>query len=126
MIQGLHHISMKTCNDAEYEQARRFYTKILGLSVLKECKTCLLLDTGTGIVEIFRNGTEPMQQGVIRHFAFAVDNVDACIEKVRAAGYAIKLEPKDVQIGGDAAFPARVGFCIGPLGEDIEFFCQKW
>lgn len=126
MIQGLHHISMKTCSDAEYEKARRFYAETLGLSVIKECDACILLDTDSGIVEIFRNGTEPMQQGVIRHFAFAVDDTDACIETVRAAGYTIKLEPKDVQIGGDAAFPARVGFCIGPLGEEIEFFCQKW
>lgn len=126
MIQGLHHISMKTTNDDEYAKVRTFYVETLGLSVIKECNACILMDTGNGIVEVFRNSTEPMPQGVIRHFAFAVDDVDASIETVRAAGYAVTVEPKDVQIGGDPAFPARVGFCIGPLGEEIEFFCQKW
>lgn len=126
MIQGLHHISMKTQNDAEYAKVRAFYTEVIGLSVVKECDACTLLDTGAGLVEIFRNGTEPMPQGVIRHFAFAVPDPDACIETVRAAGFPVLVEPKDVQIGGDAAFPARIAFCIGPLGEQIEFFCQKW
>lgn len=126
MIQGLHHISMKTASDEEYQKVRAFYVDLLKLRIIKECDACTLLDTGSGIVEIFRNGTEPMQQGVIRHFAFAAEDVDACIETVRAAGYTIHVEPKDVQIGGDPAFPARVGFCIGPLGEQVEFFCQKW
>lgn len=126
MIYGLHHISMKTVNDVEYAKVRAFYVDLLRLSVVMECDACTLLDTGSGLVEIFRNGTEPMPQGVIRHFAFAVDDVDSMIETVRAAGFRIHVEPKDVQIGGDAAFPARVGFCIGPLGEQVEFFSQKW
>ena len=126
MIQGLHHISMKTANDTEYQQVRAFYVDLLGLRIIRECDACTLLDTSSGFIEIFRNGTAPMPQGVIRHFALAADDVDACIEAVRAAGYRIHMEPKDVQIGGDPAFPARVGFCIGPLGEQVEFFCQKW
>ena len=126
MIQGLHHISMKTATDAEYQKVRAFYADLLKLRIIMECDACTLLDTGSGIIEIFRNGTGPASQGVIRHFAFAVGDVDACIEAVRAAGYPIHVEPKDVQIGGDPAFPARVGFCIGPLGEQVEFFCQKW
>ncbi len=126
MILGLHHISMKTVNDAEYEKAHAFYADILKLRIVKECDACTLFDTGAGMIEIFRNGTEPMPQGVIRHFALAVDDVDAAIETVRAAGYPIHVEPKDVQIGGDPAFPARIGFCFGPLGEQIEFFSQGW
>ena len=126
MILGLHHISLKTKDDLEYEKVRAFYVDLLHLRLLKECETCTLFDTGSGIVEVFRNGTEPMPQGVIRHMAFAVDDVDAAIEKVRAAGYPIHVEPKDVQIGGDPAFPARIVFCFGPRGGQIEFFCQKW
>lgn len=126
MIHGLHHISMKTSTDSEYAKVRAFYVDILRLRIVKECDACTLLDTGNGIIEIFRNGTGPMQQGVIRHLALAAADPDACIETVRAAGYEILVEPKDVQIGGDPAFPARIGFCIGPLGEQVEFFCQKW
>ena len=66
LIKGLHHISMKTCNDEEYRRARSFYVDLLGLRIVKECEACLLLDTGSGIVEIFRNGVEPLGQGVLR------------------------------------------------------------
>ena len=34
-------------------------------------------------------------------------------------------EPKDIEIQSDPRFPARIAFCHGPLGEDIEFFCEK-
>ena len=39
-----------------------------------------MLDTGNGIVEIFNDGDDAPGKGVIRHFAFATDDVDACIE----------------------------------------------
>jgi len=126
MIRGIHHISMKCRNEEEYAKVRRFYTETLQLSIIKECDACLLLDTGAGIVEIFRNGTEDLEKGVIRHFAFAVEDVQACVDAVQAAGYEVFIAPKTVQIGGDAAYPAVIAFCYGPLGEEIEFFCQGW
>ena len=126
LIKGLHHISMKTCNDEEYNRARSFYVDLLGLRIVKECEVCLLLDTCSGIVEIFRNGVEPLGQGVIRHYAFAVEDVAACADLVEQAGYEVFIQPKSVNIGGDESFPAEIAFCKGPLGEEIEFFCQKW
>ncbi|MBQ3255797.1 MAG: DUF4298 domain-containing protein [Oscillospiraceae bacterium] len=126
MIKGIHHISMKTQNEEEYRKARHFYTETLGLAVIKECDACILLDTGAGVVEIFRNATEALPQGVIRHFAFTVDDVQACTDAVEAAGYEVFIRPKTVQIGGDPAFPASIAFCRGPLGEEIEFFSQGW
>ncbi len=126
MINGIHHISMKCKNEEEYQKVRHFYTEILKLSVIKECEACILLDTGAGIVEIFRDGTEPLEKGVICHVAFAVDDVQACVNAVKAAGYEVFIAPKDVLIGGDCAFPATIAFCRGPLGEEIEFFCQGW
>ncbi len=126
MIKGIHHISMKCQNEEEYQKVRRFYAETLRLSVVKECEACILLDTGAGIVEIFRDGTESLEKGVIRHFAFAVDDVQACVNAVEAAGYEVFIAPKTVQIGGDPAFSATIAFCYGPLGEEIEFFCQGW
>ncbi len=126
LIKGLHHISMKTCNEDEYRCARTFYVDLLGLSIVKESDVCLLLDTGSGIVEIFRNGYQPLPQGNLRHFAFAVDDVVACAKLVEQAGYEVFVQPKAVNIGGDESFPAEVAFCRGPLGEQIEFFCQHW
>lgn len=126
MIKGIHHVSLKTRNDDEYCKVRAFYTDILGLKTVKECDACILLDTGSGIVEIFRNGTDEPESSIIRHYAFSVEDVDKWTETVRKAGYEVFVEPKDVCIGGDPLFPARVSFCRGPLGEEIEFFCQKW
>lgn len=126
MIKGIHHVSLKTENDEQYKKVCEFYADILGLSVLKECDACTLFNTPSGIVEIFRDGNNSLPQGVIRHFAFSVDSVDTYAETVKKHGYEVFIEPKDVLIGGDENFPARVAFCKGPLDEDIEFFEQKW
>ncbi len=117
---------MKTSNNEEYAKVKNFYSNLIGLSIIKESDDCVLFDAGAGIVEIFRNGMQNLKDGVIGHFAFDVDNTDSYIEKVRKAGYEIIMEPTNVQIGGDPAFPARVAFSRGPLGEKIEFFCQMW
>ena len=126
MIKGIHHISMKCKNDEEYQKVKFFYTETLKLSVFKECDYCILFDTGAGMIEIFKDGKEDLEKGMIRHFAFTVDDTDACAEKVKSDGYEVFVEPKDIQIGGDPSLKARIAFCRGPLGEEIEFFCQKW
>ena len=125
MIKGIHHVSMKTRNDAEYERVKKFYSEILGLKIIKECESCLLLDTGNGIVEIFRNGTEEAVRGVIRHFAFAVDDVKKCVDAVSGAGYEVFVPMKEVDVGGDINLHATIAFCKGPLGEEIEFFSSE-
>lgn len=126
MIKGIHHVSMKTRNDTEYERVKKFYSEILGLKIIKECEACLLLDTGSGIVEIFRNGTEEAVRGVIRHFAFAVDDVKECVDAVSGAGYEVFVPMKEVDVGGDTNLHATIAFCKGPLGEEIEFFSSEW
>ena len=60
-----------------------------------------------------------MPRGVIRHFAFEVDDVDAYSEKCRQNGYEIFFGPKEVILGEHKNY---VAFCHGPLGEDVEFF----
>jgi glyoxylase I family protein len=35
------------------------------------------------------------------------------------------MEPTDICIPSAAPYPARIGFCIGPVGEEIEFFQEK-
>ena len=112
MIQGMHHVSMKCSNAEEYAAVRAFYTELLRIPVLTEWETGILLDTGAGIVEIFQDETaEKLGQGVIRHFAFAVKDVEACVAAVRAGGYPILVEPKTVAIGGNPAFSAKIAFC---------------
>jgi len=61
----------------------------------------------------------------LRHLALDVDDTDAWVEAVRKAGYEITMEPTDICIKSDPPYPARIAFCIGPVGEEIEFFCVK-
>ena len=125
MIKGIHHVSMKCSNQEEYEKTIHFYKDILGLPVKRSWNVGIMLDTGAGLIEIFNDGEEKLDKGVIRHFAFDVDDADQCIDVVRKAGYEVFVEPKDVVIASMPPLPARVAFCYGPLGEEIEFFVEK-
>ena len=125
LIKGIHHVALKCCNREEYDRVVEFYRDILGLSVARSWNGGIMFDTGAGIIEVFDDGEAPLPQGNIRHFAFATDDVDACAEAVKKAGYEVFIEPKDIEIQSDPVFPARIAFCHGPLGEEIEFFCEK-
>ena len=125
MIGGIHHISMKCGTAEEFEKAKDFYLNILGLKIKREWPEGIMIDAGNCLIEIFNNGSGEKTKGAIRHLAFSVDNVDNSVEKVRTAGYEVFLGPKDIVINSDPELPARIAFCIGPLGEEIEFFCEK-
>ena len=59
---------------------------------------------------------------VARVAEVATDDVPACVEAVRAAGYKVTDEPKEVVLAGN---PVCIAFCRGGAGEIIEFFCEK-
>lgn len=125
-IHGIHHAALKCCGAEEFYKTVAFYRDVLGLTV---CRTWgqgesagAMLDTGSGLMEIFSNGRERLSQGAIRHIAFAAEDVDACVEAVKQAGYTVFVEPKDIVIESQPPYPARIAFCIGPVGEQIELF----
>lgn len=127
MINGVHHVSIKYENEEMFQEALNFYCGILGMTVKVRWgegeKSAVMLNAGSGIVELFATGRVAGTTGAVNHLALATDKVDECIEAVRNAGYEITIEPKDVNLGG--VLPARVAFCIGPGGEEIEFFHDK-
>lgn len=125
MITGIHHVALKCSNADKFEEEIKFYTEILGLPVKRSWATGIMLDTGMGLIEIFNDANDVLPQGAIRHFALASDNVDEAVERVRAAGYKVTTEPKDIVIPSEIPFPARIAFVEGPLNEEIEFFCEK-
>ena len=53
------------------------------------------------------------------------DDVDSLAEKVKDAGYELIVEPNDKVIKSVPEYPIRMAFCIGPLGEQIEFFYER-
>lgn len=124
LIKGIHHISIKTSSEEEYEKTVDFYTNVLGLVIVRTWEHGIMFGAGDSIVEVFKNG-ERLEQGAIRHIAFATDDVDACVEAVKKAGYEVFKGPQDICIPSEKPFPARMAFCYGPVGEQIEFFCEK-
>ena len=121
-INGIHHISMKCGTKEEFERARDFYLNILGFSIVREWPEGIMLNSGGGLLEIFCNGAGIKSKGAIRHVAFSADDVDGLVAKVKAAGYEVFIEPNDIVIQSEPEFHARMAFCFGPLGEEIELF----
>lgn len=128
-IKAIHHAALKCCGAEAFETTVKFYRDVLGLRVVRTWgqgeEAGAMLDTGSGLLEIFANGKKDLPQGAIRHLAFATDHVDACVEAVRVAGYTIQVEPKDIVIASQPEYPARIAFFIGPVGEQIELFQEK-
>ena len=128
-ITGTHHVAVKSADEAAYKKTMEFYRDILGLDLIRtwgEGKDAgAMLGTDNFKMEIYASGRTSDETGSIHHFAVATNDVDSCIEAAGNAGYEITVEPKDIVIGSEPPYPARIGFCIGPNGEEIEFFCEK-
>ena len=128
-INGVHHIALKAKGLENFRELVNFYHGILGLPIVREWGEGegigMMLDTGAGLLEIFANAPDRLGSGALRHLAFDVENTDVCLEAVRAAGYTVTMEPTDIVIASDPPYPARIAFCIGPVGEEVEFFQVK-
>ena len=128
LINGIHHVCIK-CRMDQVKKVKEFYTEVLGLPAVRSWGepelAGFVFDSGAGLIEVFTNAQEDLPQGSIRHFAFATSDVDQCVKAVREAGYAITIEPKDVTLATTPPAPIRVAFCIGPVGEEIEFYQEK-
>ena len=123
---GFHHVAIRAY---DFDASVRFYTEALGFTQKiawgEGEKRAVMLDAGDGnYMEIFANGkNEPKPEGAIIHFALRTNNCDAAIERARAAGAQVTVEPKDVDIPSTPhRTPVRIAFCKGPDGEIIEFF----
>ena len=65
--------------------------------------------------------TAPITRGYDAVIAFVNDDIDKTVADVKSAGYEVFVEPKDITV----PFNAKIAFCFGPLGEQVEFFEQK-
>ena len=124
MISGVHHIAMK-CGKEEIERVRNFYIDTLEMKVRREWPDGIMLDAGNCLLEVFTNGNGVKEIGALRHIAFATDDVDGIIQRVKDAGYEVFIEPMDKEMKSNPVYPFRMAFCYGPLGEEVEFFCEK-
>lgn len=120
-INGIHHVKL-WCVKEKYEDVLKFYVDVLGLRQISKSEESAIIDTGSGLIEVFCDAKESQQMGSVRHFAFAVDDAAACIKKVEEAGYEIKEYPIDVMFAMEEMRPARIAFAYDPLGQEVEFF----
>lgn len=124
LIKGTHHICLKPQNKEEFDKTISFYRDVLDMEPVRAWDGRMMLAIGDGsVMEIVTDGVGESGRGSIQHFALRTDSVDECCKVVEEAGYEVFLKPFDVTLGeGDNAYPIRVAFCYGPMGEEIEFF----
>lgn len=123
LIKGTHHICLKPANAAEFEKTISFYKDVLGMDTVRSWDGGIMLAIGDGsVMEIVMEGVGESGRGSVQHFALRTDDVDACCQAVKDAGYEVFIEPSDFTIPAEAAFPIRYAFCYGPMGEEVEFF----
>ena len=99
MLHSIHHIAV-ICSD--YAISKRFYTEVLGLSVIREVyreerqsyKLDLALN-GQYVIELFsfpdppKRPSQPEATG-LRHLAFAVENLELEITRLQTFGIVIE------------------------------------
>ena len=125
---GMHHVAIQA---RDWDASLKLYRDVLGMPVVAEFGTperkTVLLDMGDGShVELFQpTATSPKPGSAapndpVTHVALATTDARAAIEHVRAAGYEVTLEPRDVELG--SSLRATVAFFNGPSGESVELF----
>jgi len=123
----MHHV---TVNTNDIEASMKLYQDVLGMSQVTKFslpdKEVYLLDIGDDShIELFHvpdsssNTAAEHCEHPLQHIALATSDTEGSIEKVRAAGYSVTMEPVTLDLGN---LSAKIAFFIGPSGEEIEFF----
>jgi len=98
-INKVHHIAI-ICSD--YERSKRFYTEVLGFSVVREVyrteRDSYKLDLNVGDeyqIELFSFPNPPArtshpEAAGLRHLAFEVDDLDVAVKHIEAHGIAVE------------------------------------
>jgi glyoxylase I family protein len=125
MFNRIHHAAI-ICSD--YARSRRFYTEVLGLRIIAEnyraqrdsYKLDLALPDGSQI-ELFSFPNAPGRPSYpeacgLRHLAFAVDDLQACLQHLEARGVAVEPVRTDEYTG------RRYTFFADPDGLPLELY----
>jgi len=129
---AFHHVALRA---RDFDKSLAFYRDGMGFPVAHSwgegTGRIALLNLGDGnYLELFASKPEqlppdgaPALAYPFFHLALRSTDVDGDIEKVRALGCKITVEPKSVPVG-EPSKTIRVGFFEGPDGETWEFFAN--
>lgn len=121
----LHHVAV-ICSD--YETSKKFYTEILGLTILREefrsARQSYKLDLGLGeqyVIELFSFPETPPRPSRpescgLRHLAFGVQDIEATRSELKAKELFCE------EIRTDAATNKKFFFTADPDGLPLEFY----
>lgn len=126
-LEAIHHVALLTSSDL-YEESKRFYTEVLGFTVMAEVyraeRNSYKLDLalqGQYQLELFsfpdyrERGSYPEAKG-LRHLAFAVKDVEAGYDWLQQKG--VKVET----IRTDAFTGKSFLFFYDPNGQPLELY----
>ena len=123
---GFHHVAIRT---ADWDRSLAFWQGALGFSLAVQWgeapRRACMLDTGDGnYLEVFERDPRPEgspSEAAILHFCLRTGDCDAALERARAAGAEVTMEPKSLTIS-EPPIPIRIAFFKGPDGEICELF----
>lgn len=125
---GFHHVSI---NAYDLRKSESFYKDVLGFKKVMEFisgnRSCIMLDSGDGAcLELFSGGSrEEKPDWAELHIALRTADTRAVLERVRASGMTITMEPKDLVLPSEPPLPITVAFFKGPDGELVELFQNR-
>lgn len=124
-LQSIHHVALIV---SDYERSKRFYTQVLGLTIIAETyreardswKLDLALPDG-GQLELFTMPGAPARLSYpealgLRHLAFAVGNVDGAVKELTEKG--VSCEPVRL----DELTGRKFTFFADPDGLPLELY----
>jgi glyoxylase I family protein len=124
MFEGVHHVAVIA---SDYERSKDFYTRILGLPVIREvwreARGSWKCDLAVGAtqIELFSFPAPPPRPSRpeacgLRHLAFTVARLEPVIERLRAAGVVVEPVRVDEHTG------RRFTFFADPDGLPLELY----
>lgn len=125
---GFHHVALAA---ADFDRSVKFYCDVLGFTSAvtwgEKPHRAAMLDTGDGnYFELFeRESSNLPPESVLLHVCIRCNDVKGIIERVRAAGMNVTMEPKALEINstnGRGKIPITIAFFKGPDGEIVELF----
>lgn len=124
-IEGIHHIAILA---GDYEKSKKFYTEILGFTILSETyraeRKSYKLDlaiNGIYQIELFsfpeykERASFPEAKG-LRHLAFAVENIEKAVDELRSK----KVDVQEIR--KDELTNKKFCFFNDPNGQPLELY----